>query len=84
LFPPASARLGAARLIARRSATKLKTENKKIDDFGRDMINPPENSPVATYVKALKAHPHCRLFPTPENLVDRGDLRFVHFQSQAI
>jgi hypothetical protein len=45
-FPPASARLGAARLIAKRSATKFKTENKKIDDFGRDMINPPENSAV--------------------------------------
>jgi hypothetical protein len=68
LFPPASARLGAARLIARRSATKLKTENKEIDDFGRDMINPPENSPVATYVKALKAPPSLPTLSHPRKL----------------
>ena len=27
---------------------KLKTENAKMDDFGRNMINPPESNPVIT------------------------------------
>jgi hypothetical protein len=41
----ANARLGAAKPITRRSA-KLKTENVKIDDFGRDMFNPRTNTAV--------------------------------------
>jgi hypothetical protein len=40
----ANARLAFARPSSRRRA-KLKTENVKMDDFERDMINPPEKSP---------------------------------------
>jgi hypothetical protein len=40
----ALASAGVARPIAKRSA-KPRTENAKADDFGCDMINPPEYSP---------------------------------------
>jgi hypothetical protein len=38
--PNADAIPGVARLIAKRRA-KIRAENAKMDDFGRDMVNPP-------------------------------------------
>jgi hypothetical protein len=57
--PPATASAGAAKPIAT-SRAKLRTENAKMNDFGRDMVNPPMNSAVTSAFR--RAH-H---FPTPD------------------
>jgi hypothetical protein len=57
--PPATASAGAAKPIAT-SRAKLRTENAKMNDFGRDMVNPPMNSAVTS---AFRSAHH---FPTPD------------------
>ena len=58
--PCAMAGLAAARPITKRRE-KLRTENVKMDDFDRDMANPPKNS-AATNV-CTGANHHRLLFP---------------------
>ena len=59
-FGCAKTAAGAAMLITKRSA-KLKPENAKIDDFGRDMVNPPRNRAVTN----VFLNPSSPSFPNP-------------------
>ena len=68
---PAEAGFAVASPNAKRRK-KLKTESAKVDDFGRNMINPPESNPVTTNASE-GTHHHFqtsslnRLFESPPN-----------------
>jgi hypothetical protein len=47
----ANARLAFARPSSRRTA-KQKPENAKVNDLGRNMINPPESNPVTNFCES--------------------------------
>jgi hypothetical protein len=75
-FGSAKTAAGAAMLIKKRA--KLKTENAKIDDFGRTMTNPPKNcaatnvyeiASLITFLSSIKNVPDSvRIqLPTPQN-----------------
>jgi hypothetical protein len=56
----AKASAGMANPIAKISA-KLRSENAYVDDFGRNMVNPPANSAVRNVCKSARHH-----LPSPE------------------
>jgi hypothetical protein len=78
LDPPcADAGLGAARPIAKRRK-KLRTENVKMDDFDRDMANPPMNSAATKVCTGAHKSPA----PIPQDFADidsRYEIGAAHY-----
>jgi hypothetical protein len=62
----ANAGLGLARPISRRRA-KVKTENAKMDDFCRDMVNPPKSRTARN--ERPRTRPTLTLFPPRNDLL---------------
>jgi hypothetical protein len=55
----------------------VKTENVKMDDFGRNIIDPPEKRVVTKVCES--AHHHFPNFPPQANLLNAANLGTMHF-----